>query len=110
MVHKFLHWITQVLKNLNMFFVPDKNRLPYLTFRAVFFSAEYCFVVFNIAYMFLVWGDLEAVSEALYLLFTQATTCLKATTVCIIFKNRLKKLLKFMESDIFAAQSEIQEK
>ncbi|CAH4031489.1 unnamed protein product [Pieris brassicae] len=51
-----------------------------------------------------VWGNIDKVSEASYLLFTQASVCYK-TTVFMMNKNNLKKLIKFMEVGIFAPQT-----
>ncbi|XP_050354215.1 odorant receptor Or1-like [Nymphalis io] len=51
-----------------------------------------------------VWGDLEAVSQSSYLLFTQACLCFKITVLQINI-NSLKDLLKRMNDEIFLPQS-----
>ncbi|CAB3246338.1 unnamed protein product [Arctia plantaginis] len=51
-----------------------------------------------------VWGDIDAVSEASYLLFTQASLCYKSTAF-VIRKGNLLKLLEYMDSSIFKPKS-----
>ncbi|XP_045537799.1 odorant receptor Or1 [Papilio machaon] len=53
-----------------------------------------------IIYIIQVWGDLEAVSQASYLLFTQACLCLKVT-VFQVNMSMVRELLKQMNGDIF---------
>lgn len=66
---------------------------------------QYSFVVFEIIYIAQVWGDIGAVSEASYLLFTQASVCYK-TTLFLINKNSLIQLLELMGEKTFESQSE----
>nr|CUQ99412.1 Olfactory receptor 31 [Manduca sexta] len=70
---------------------------------------QYSFVLFEIVYIINVWGDIEVVSEASYLLFTQASVCYK-TTAFLIKKRKLVLLLEHMEQEIFASQSKDHEK
>ncbi|XP_030033699.2 odorant receptor 46a isoform X2 [Manduca sexta] len=70
---------------------------------------QYSFVLFEIIYIINVWGDIEVVSEASYLLFTQASVCYK-TTAFLIKKRKLVLLLEHMEQEIFASQSKDHEK
>lgn len=65
---------------------------------------QYSFVLFEIIYIIGVWGDIEVVSEASYLLFTQASVCYKTTTF-LIKKRKLVLLLEHMQQEIFASQS-----
>ncbi|XP_046971284.1 odorant receptor Or1-like [Vanessa cardui] len=51
-----------------------------------------------------VWGDLEAVSQSSYLLFTQACLCFKVTVLQVNI-SALKDLLKRMNDEIFLPQS-----
>lgn len=66
---------------------------------------QYSFVIFEIIYILEVWGDIGEVSEASYLLFTQASLCFK-TTLFLINKNSLMQLLELMEKETFQPQSE----
>ncbi|CAH2253025.1 jg13549 [Pararge aegeria aegeria] len=55
-------------------------------------------------YIIQVWGDLEAVSQASYLLFTQACLCFKVT-VLQMNMDLLKDLLRRMNEKVFLPQS-----
>lgn len=70
---------------------------------------QYSFILFELVYIAGVWGDIEAVSEASYLLFTQASVCLK-TTVFMVNEKYLVMLLDFMESAVFDPESENHER
>ncbi|CAH2253022.1 jg13548 [Pararge aegeria aegeria] len=65
---------------------------------------QYSFILFEVIYVVVVWGDLDEVSEASYLLFTQASVCYKVT-IFIANKKQLKYLLDFMKLDIFDPQT-----
>ncbi|XP_013170504.1 PREDICTED: odorant receptor Or1-like [Papilio xuthus] len=60
----------------------------------------YLFLIFQIIYIIQVWGDLEAVSQASYLLFTQACLCLKVTVFQVNI-SMVRELLERMNGDIF---------
>ncbi|XP_075983200.1 uncharacterized protein LOC142981288 [Anticarsia gemmatalis] len=70
---------------------------------------QYSFLVFEIIYIVDVWGDIDAVSEASYLLFTQASLCYKSTAF-MVNKGNLIQLLEYMDSDVFEPKSEVHEK
>ncbi|XP_013170678.1 PREDICTED: odorant receptor Or1-like [Papilio xuthus] len=69
---------------------------------------QYAFILFEFIYIAGVWGDIEAMSEASYLLFTQASVCYKVT-VFLLSKKNLNILIDYMEIDIFLPQTEEQE-
>nr|ARO76449.1 odorant receptor 44 [Conogethes punctiferalis] len=94
---------------IGLWFPPENHIIAYLIYRSFQLTIQYSFLIFNIIYMIMVWGDLEEVTIASYLLFTQATLCLKVTTF-LVNKNRFSRLLKFLESDIFETQTEVEEK
>lgn len=77
--------------------------------RIFMISLQYLFLLFQTIYIIQVWGDLDAVSQALYVLFTQACLCFKVT-VLLVNMDKLKELLKQMNSETFQPQSEIHEK
>lgn len=98
-----------VMKYLGVW-VPAANETILLKFYRLFMiSLQYLFLLFQIIYIFQVWGDLEAVSQASYLLFTQACLCFKIT-VLQINVDLLKDLLNRMNSEIFLPQSREQER
>lgn len=70
---------------------------------------QYSFLLFEIIYIIDVWGDIDAVSEASYLLFTQASLCYKSTAF-MIHKANLIELLEYMDSSIFEPKSKTHEK
>lgn len=70
---------------------------------------QYSFLLFEIIYIVDVWGDIDEVSEASYLLFTQASLCYKTTTF-MVNKNNLLELLGIMDCEIFEPKSAEHEK
>lgn len=72
-------------------------------------SLQFLFLIFQIIYVVQKWGDLDAVSQASYLLFTQACLCFKVT-VFQMNANILEDLLERMNSAMFEAQSRTHEK
>ncbi|KPJ10092.1 Odorant receptor 2a [Papilio machaon] len=69
-------------------------------YRIIMMLLQYLFLIFQIIYIIQVWGDLEAVSQASYLLFTQACLCLKVTVFQVNI-SMVRELLKQMNGDIF---------
>ncbi|PZC71821.1 hypothetical protein B5X24_HaOG200920 [Helicoverpa armigera] len=70
---------------------------------------QYSFLLFEIIYIADVWGDIDAVSEASYLLFTQASLCYKSTAF-MVNKQSLLELLEIMDCEIFEPKSAEHEK
>ncbi|OWR46983.1 putative odorant receptor OR10 [Danaus plexippus plexippus] len=75
-------------------------------YKSLIMSTQYSFLLFEIFYVFVVWGDIDEMSEASYLLFTQTSVCYKAS-VFIINKKNLIVLLVSMKAKIFEPQSSI---
>ncbi|KAF9805438.1 hypothetical protein SFRURICE_019606, partial [Spodoptera frugiperda] len=113
----------EVEKNSTLFLGRPKNILTahgvwphpnnYIILRKLYMLfvmwTQYSFLLFEIIYIVNVWGDIDEVSEASYLLFTQASLCYKSTTF-MINKNSLLELLDIMDSDIFKPKSAEHEK
>nr|AQQ73498.1 olfactory receptor 16 [Heliconius melpomene rosina] len=98
-----------VMKYLGVW-VPAKNEtVASKCYRLFMMSLQYLFLLFQIIYIILVWGDLEAVSQASYLLFTQACLCFKIT-VLQINMDMLKDLLRRMNDKIFFPNSKEHER
>ncbi|CAH0594059.1 unnamed protein product [Chrysodeixis includens] len=70
---------------------------------------QYSFLLFEIIYIAEVWGNMNEVSEASYLLFTQASLCYKSTAF-MVHKNNLLELLGYMDNEIFKPKSAVHEK
>ena len=105
----FLNRAKFVMKYLGVW-VPVENGSVFRTgYRAFMMTLQYLFLIFQIIYIIQVWGDLDAVSQASYLLFTQACLCLKVT-VFQMNMEMLKELLRLMDSDIFRPENVIHEK
>lgn len=95
-----------VMKLLGVWVPPDQETLMQKCYRMFMMSLQYLFLLFQTIYIVQVWGDLEAVSQASYLLFTQACLCFKVT-VFQLNMNILRDLLKRMNGDIFKPQSDV---
>nr|WCC57443.1 odorant receptor 46 [Papilio glaucus] len=89
-----------VMKYLGVW-VPTLNECTvHKCYRIFMMVLQYIFLIFQIIYIVQVWGDLEAVSQASYLLFTQACLCLKVT-VFQVNVSLVRSLLEQMNCDIF---------
>nr|QLI62089.1 odorant receptor 46 [Streltzoviella insularis] len=89
-----------VMKILGVW-IPSENELMISKMYRIFMmSLQYLFLLFQTIYIVQIWGDLEAVSQALYLYFTEACLCFKVT-IFQINMDMLKELLKRMNSDVF---------
>ncbi|OWR46984.1 olfactory receptor 16 [Danaus plexippus plexippus] len=100
----FLNRAKFVMKLLGVW-VPCSDETKFHKFYRFFMmTLQYLFLFFQIIYIVQVWGDLEAVSQASYLLFTQASLCFKVTVFQVNVKS-LRELLKRMNDKIFLPQS-----
>lgn len=95
-----------VMKLLGVWVPPDQECFIQKCYRILMMSLQYLFLLFQIIYVVQVWGDLEAVSQASFLLFTQACLCFKVT-VFQLNMNMLRDLLKRMNEDVFKPQSDV---
>ncbi|XP_068618844.1 odorant receptor Or1-like [Battus philenor] len=96
----FLNRAKFVMKYLGVWVPPAEESLTHKIYRTFMLTLQYLFLIFQLVYIIQVWGDLEAVSQASYLLFTQACLCLKIT-VFLVNVDVVKDLLKLMKSEIF---------
>ncbi|XP_045776311.1 odorant receptor Or1-like [Maniola jurtina] len=93
-----------VMKYLGVWVPPINETALQKFYRFFMMSLQYLFLLFQFIYIIQVWGDLEAVSQASYLLFTQACLCFKVT-VLQLNMDLLKDLLKRMNEKVFLPQS-----
>ncbi|KOB59707.1 Odorant receptor, partial [Operophtera brumata] len=105
----YLNRAKLVMKILGIWVPPANEGFIRKLHRIFMLSLQYLFLMFQAVYIVQVWGDLDAVSQASYLLFTQACLCFKVT-VLLVNMDMLKELLRRMDSDIFQPQSETHEK
>ncbi|KAI8425341.1 hypothetical protein MSG28_007108 [Choristoneura fumiferana] len=77
-------------------------------YKYVMLSLQHLFLLFQVIYMVRVLGDLEEVSQASFLLFTQACLCFKVT-VFHVRMDSFRELLAQMNSDVFMPQNKGQE-
>ncbi|CAH0728107.1 unnamed protein product, partial [Brenthis ino] len=105
----YLNRAKLVMKYLGVWVPAANETITLKSYRLFMIFLQYLFLLFQIIYIFQVWGDLEAVSQASYLLFTQACLCFKIT-VLQINVDLLKDLLNRMNSEIFLPQSREQER
>nr|AXY83403.1 putative odorant receptor 25 [Conopomorpha sinensis] len=87
---------------------PKKFKVLHTLYMLFVMATQYSFLIFEFIYISNVWSDIDAASEASYLLFTQASLCYK-TTVFLRNRHILSVLLEDMQSDIFAAKSDVHE-
>lgn len=97
------------MKAFGVWLPPEDYVVLHRIYMLLVMLTQYNFVLFEFIYIANVWGDLDEVSEASYLLFTQASVCYKST-VFLMNKNNLIELLEFMDSETFAAQSKEHER
>lgn len=100
----YLNRAKLVMKLLGVWVPTDQESVTKKFYRIFMMSLQYAFLLFQTIYMVQVWGDLDAVSQASYLLFTQACLCFKVTVFQFNMKM-LKDLLTRMNGDIFKPQS-----
>ncbi|CAK1551005.1 unnamed protein product [Leptosia nina] len=98
-----------ILQHLGIWLPPEKYIYLRNLYKFLVMLTQYSFIFFEFIYIAVVWGDFDEVSEASYLLFTQASVCYK-TTVFMMNKDNLKELLRFMEVEMFAPQSSAHQK
>nr|ALM26205.1 odorant receptor 16 [Athetis dissimilis] len=104
----FLNRAKFVMKYLGVWVPKDNASVLHTGYRALMMSQQYLFLIFQIIYIIQVWGDLDAVSQASYLLFTQACLCLKVTVFQINI-GTLKQLLSLMDSEVFRPENVVHE-
>ncbi|VVC88377.1 unnamed protein product [Leptidea sinapis] len=59
----------------------ENHMIVHSIYKAFVMMTQYSFILFEFIYIADVWGNLDEVSEASYLLFTQASVCYKATDI-----------------------------
>ncbi|XP_063895709.1 odorant receptor Or1 [Helicoverpa armigera] len=104
----FLNRAKFVMKHLGVWIPAENGSILDRAYRAFMMTLQYLFLIFQMIYIVQVWGDLDAVSQASYLLFTQACLCLKVTIFQINI-DMLKELLQFMDAEIFKPDNEVHE-
>nr|AJF23790.1 olfactory receptor OR18 [Planotortrix octo] len=105
----FLNRPRNILGFFGIWLPPASFTLLYTIYMLFILLTQYSFVLFEFIYIVEVWGDLDAVSEASFLLFTQASVCFKVTRF-LIHKDKLVMLLEFMEEEVFQPQNKIHER
>lgn len=88
---------------------PENRSLIYDLFLTLSLCVQFSVILFISIYVAIVWGDLDAVSQGCYVLFTQVSTCLKMSVI-VLRKKALLQLTDHMNVDIFLPQSLSQEK
>ncbi|XP_026326298.1 uncharacterized protein LOC113234993 [Hyposmocoma kahamanoa] len=108
-VNLFLNRPINILTAFGVWLPPKNHVILHKIYMLIIMMTQYNFVLFEFIYIANVWGDLDEVSEASYLLFTQASVCYKSTAF-LINKNNLIELLNFMGNKLFEPQSIIHER
>nr|AXF48772.1 odorant receptors OR18 [Lobesia botrana] len=105
----FLNRPRNILFYLGIWLRPANYVTLYLFYAVIVMLSQYSFVLFEFMYIAEAWGDMDAVTEASFLLFTQASVCYKVTRFMINKKN-LVLLLGLMEEDLFQPENKRQER
>lgn len=100
----FLSLQKKTLTFLGIWMLPHRNILLKAC-TMLMIAIQISFLIFNLIYMVVVWGDIDRMSEGSYALFTHAVLCLK-TTNFLLRKETLRQLLEAMDVRVFASQSE----
>ncbi|KAL4711759.1 hypothetical protein ACJJTC_015825 [Scirpophaga incertulas] len=103
----FLNRAKFVMSHLGVWIPSINESFFFKLIRYFMISLQYLFLLFQSIYIIQVWGDLQAVCQAFYLFFTQACLCFKVS-VFHINMDKLRELLKQMNSPIFEPKSEAQ--
>lgn len=98
-----------VMKYLGVWMPDDCETVLHKFYRYLMISLQYLFLIFQIIYIVMVWGDLDAVSQASYLLFTQACLCFKVTVFQINI-DKFKIILGEINGSIFEPKTEVHER
>lgn len=93
-----------VMKHLGVWMPSDDESVIYKGYRIFMITLQYLFLIFQMIYIIQVWGDLDAVSQASYLLFTQACLCLKIT-VFQYNMDMFRQLLSIMDGEVFKPET-----
>ncbi|XP_026734574.1 odorant receptor Or1-like [Trichoplusia ni] len=93
-----------VMKHLGVWMPSDDESAIYKGYRIFMITLQYLFLIFQMIYIIQVWGDLDAVSQASYLLFTQACLCLKIT-VFQYNMDMFRQLLSIMDGEVFKPET-----
>ncbi|XP_059058262.1 odorant receptor Or1-like [Achroia grisella] len=104
----FLGLPTCLLKYCGLWIVSEKYESLNNIYRFFGFLLHYSVLLSILIYLGVVWGNIEAMSNALYVLFTETSTCFKIT-VFVVNKKFILNLLEFMNSDIFLPMTRRQE-
>ncbi|GBP74308.1 Odorant receptor Or1 [Eumeta japonica] len=87
----------------------QSETIIYRVYRYSMVGAQYIFLMFQVYFIAQMRHDLEVVSEASYLFFTQASLCFKVT-IFLLNINRFEELSAMMNCQVFKPQNEDHEK
>nr|QEE82748.1 odorant receptor 30 [Conogethes pinicolalis] len=105
----FLNRAKFMMNFLGVWVPPVHESTLHKLYKMFMLSMQYSFLIFQTIHIVQIWGDLAAVSQPSYLLFTQACLCLKITIFHVNVDN-VRELLKCMQSDVFLPRSVTHEK
>ncbi|CAH2045933.1 unnamed protein product, partial [Iphiclides podalirius] len=103
-VELFLSRPRKVLRALGIWYPSNSPSPLQLLYTTLIVLTQYAFILFEFIYIAGVWGDIDSMSEASYLLFTQASVCYKVA-VFIAHKSNLAVLIEYMRMENFAPKT-----
>ncbi|XP_045528222.1 odorant receptor Or1-like [Pieris brassicae] len=96
----FINRAQHVMKYLGVW-VPDESDTIYRKLYKIFMlSLQYTFLLFQMIFVVQTWGDWEAVADAVYVLFTQASLCCKIGVFHINYEG-VRELCQQMNNEVF---------
>lgn len=104
-VELFLSLPRKILNALGIWYQSNEPSLLQSLYTGFIILTQYAFILFEFVYIAGVWGDIDSMTEASYLLFTQASVCYKVA-VFYLNKSNLAVLIDYIEMDSFAPQNE----
>nr|AZB49417.1 olfactory receptor 4 [Heortia vitessoides] len=100
----FLSRAKFVMKYMGVWIQPLNESLLSKCYRYLMVTLQYMFLIFQLIYIFQVWGDMEAIVQASYLMFTQSCLCFKVA-IFLFNPDNIRQLIAQMNSEIFKPQN-----
>lgn len=105
----FLNGAKVFMKPLGVWIPSENESIMIKTYRIFIISLQYLFLMLQFIYLFQVWGDIDAMTQAAYLIFTQGSSVFKLT-VFYFNMGIVKEILSIMDEDIMQPKNSIQER
>ncbi|XP_045484216.1 odorant receptor Or1-like [Pieris rapae] len=105
----FINRAQHVMKYLGVWVPNESDTIYQKSYKIFMLFLQYTFLLFQMIFVVQTWGDLEAVADAVYLLFTQASLCCKIAVFHINIE-RVRELCQQMNNEVFQPTNLVQER